>query len=91
MIKLRMELQTFDCGIFMVAASPFTRGILPHDPRTSCPMTWGDLPLTPGRVRQDASLTIISEITLHKHVKMSQVRYHICAGKAGNVGQKNTR
>ena len=57
MVKLRMELQTFDPGIFMVTTLAFYPDVLPGLGR-----------LVPG-MGQDASLAIVSEITTHKRMK----------------------
>ena len=82
----------------MVTLSPFTGGVLPHDPTPWGFLPHGVGPLVPG-VRQNTSLAVISEITppqtyevenkessLVKTCKMSKARYDIWAGKAGSVG-----
>ena len=61
-----MELQTFDCRISIVAPSPFSLGVLSHDPGASCAKTLGRH--APG-VGQDTSLAILSETTFHKCMK----------------------
>ena len=47
-----MELQILDFQMFMVTPSPFTRGVLPHDPGASCLTAWGDLPRGWGGARR---------------------------------------